>query len=44
MFVAGGDDPCDGDGAEEEEANEGEFIHPSTRDFHHESCSMIKDK
>ena len=39
---SGGDDPCDGDGAEEEEANEGEFLHPSTRDFHHESCSMIK--
>ena len=44
MFVAGGDDPCDGDGAEEEEANEGEFLHPSTRDLHHESCSMIKNK
>ena len=41
---SGGDDPCDGDGAEEEEANEGEFLHPSTRDFHHESCSMIKNE
>ena len=41
---SGGDDPCDGDGAEEEEANEGEFLHPSTRNLHHESCSMMKNK
>ena len=27
-LILGGDDPGDGNGAEEEEANEGEFLHP----------------
>ena len=32
-FVAGGDDPGNGYGAEEEEGDEGELLHPSARDL-----------
>ena len=39
-FVAGGDDPSNGDGAEEEEGGEGELLHPPARDLHPQSCSL----
>ena len=39
-FVTGGDDPSNGDGAEEEEGGEGELLHPPARDLHPKSCSM----
>ena len=39
-FIAGGDDPSNGDGAEEEEGDEGELLHPPARDLQHQPCSM----
>ena len=39
-LIAGGDDQGNGDGAEEEETDEGEFLHSPSRDLQHQPCSM----
>ena len=40
IVSSGRDDTGDGNGAEKEETNEGEFLYSSTRNLQHQPCSM----